>query len=86
MAPSDQLPHSPALVASLLCLMTRFSESGNASLAALIRRELALMQSYSDDVVPPLLKNVAKRLEQEWLLRYVQASDNTAWTAQSWPH
>lgn len=87
MSPTQQtLPHPSALIASLLSLMTRFSENGNASLAALIRHELALLQSYPEREIPPLLKTVAKRLEAEWQLRHIDANDNPAWAARSWPH
>ncbi len=84
--PQQTLPHPSALIASLLSLMTRFSESADTSLAALIRRELALLQSYPEHDIPPLLKTVAQRLEGEWQLRQINASDIPTRAARHWPH
>lgn len=82
---SATLPDPAALVASLLNLMTRFSCLGCPNQAALIRRELALFQSYPDALVPPLLKQVGQRLEQEWAQLHFAISDepsgNTTHTA-----
>ncbi|MBI2306388.1 MAG: hypothetical protein HYU78_03715 [Rhodocyclales bacterium] len=61
-----QLPDPTTLVAALLTMMTRFSCLGCPRLAGRIRRNLALLRHYPDDEMPPLLKDLAGRLEREW--------------------
>ncbi len=79
--PTPDLPDATALMASLLSLMTRFSCLGCPQQAVLIQRELALLQSYPDNQIPPLLKGVAKRLESEWTqLHFAIADDPVAET------
>jgi len=78
---SATLPDPSALVASLLNLMTRFSCLGCPNQAALIRRELALFQSYPDELMPPLLKQVGLRLEQEWAQLHFAISDDPVQSA-----
>jgi len=70
-----QSPEASALIASLLTLMTRFSCLGCPTQALLIRKELGLLQSYSDQEVAPLLKDVAKRLDQKWATLHFAISD-----------
>lgn len=60
------LPDPTAVVAALLAMMTRFSQLGCPRLAGRIRRNLALLQHYADDAMPPLMKQLAVRLEREW--------------------
>jgi hypothetical protein len=55
--------------------MTSFSCLGCPNQAELIRRELALFQSYPDEAIPPLLKQVGQRLEQEWAQLHFAISD-----------
>lgn len=87
MPPSQQtLPQPSALITSLRSLMARLSKNGNASLAALIRRELTLLQSYLEHDIPQLLKTVAQRLEGEWQLRQINASDIRTRAECHWPH
>lgn len=73
---SANLPDATALVASLLQLMTRFSCLGCPQQAAVIRRELAVLQRYPDDQVAPLLKEVARRLEGEWGQLHLAIADD----------
>lgn len=73
----SDLPDTAALMASLLNLMTRFSIAGCPRQAALIGRQLAMLQRYPDGAIDPLLKQVGQRLEQEWLqLRHAIADDS----------
>lgn len=60
------LPDAGTLMASLLNLMTRFSFAGCPRQAALIGRQLAMLQRYPDSAIDPLLKQVGQRLEKEW--------------------
>ena len=62
----QQLPDPTALLAALMTMMTRFSCLGCPQLAARIRRHLALLQHYDDSEMPPLLKQLAQRLQGEW--------------------
>lgn len=71
-----QLPDASALLASLLNLMTRFSCLGCPQQAALIRKELALLQAYPDDQLAPLIKQVGQRLEGEWSQLHMAISDD----------
>ena len=71
-----ELPDASALIASLLNLMTRFSCLGCPQQAALIRKELALLQSYPDDQLAPLIKQVCRRLEGEWSQLHMAISDD----------
>lgn len=73
--PAD-LPDATALLSSLLSLMTRFSCLGCPQQAQLIRRELAQLQSYPDDQVPALLKQVGRRLEGEWTQLHFAIADD----------
>lgn len=75
--PAD-LPDASALLASLLSLMTRFSCLGCPQQAQLIRRELALLQSYPDEQMAPLLKQVGQRLEKEWTVLHFAIADHAA--------
>jgi hypothetical protein len=70
------LPDASALLASLLKLMTRFSCLGCPQQADLIRRELALLQSYPDEQLPPVIKQTARALEQEWQQLHFALSDD----------
>ncbi|MFZ2853795.1 MAG: hypothetical protein WAZ34_06755 [Rhodocyclaceae bacterium] len=74
--PTPNLPDATALMASLLSQMTRFSCLGCPQQAALIQRELALLQTYPDSQIPPLLKGVAKRLEGEWTQLHFAIADD----------
>lgn len=71
-----QLPDASALIASLLSLMTRFSCLGCPQQAALIRKELALLQAYPDDQLAPLIKQVGQRLEDEWSQLHMAIADD----------
>ena len=71
-----QLPDASAMIASLLKLMTRFSCLGCPQQAALIRQELALLQAYPDDQLAPLIKQVGRRLEDEWSQLHLAISDD----------
>lgn len=73
---TPDLPDAAALMASLLSQMTRFSCLGCPQQAALIQRELALLQIYPDSQIPPLLKGVAKRLEGEWTQLHFAIADD----------
>lgn len=70
------LPDASALIASLLSLMTRFSCLGCPQQAALIRKELALLQAYPDDQLAPLIKQVGQRLEDEWSQLHTAIADD----------
>lgn len=63
---TPELPEATALLASLLSQMTRFSCLGCPTQAIAIRQQLALLQTYPNSQMPPLLKAVARRLEGEW--------------------
>lgn len=73
---SARLPDPSALLASLLNLMTRFSCLGCPQQAALIRKELALLQAYPDDQLAPLIKQVGQRLESEWSQLHLAIADD----------
>lgn len=60
------LPDPIALIASLMSMMTRFSCLGCPRIAGRIRHDLSVLQRYPDDAMPPLLKHLAVRLEDEW--------------------
>lgn len=67
MAPTiDDFPDPVALLASTLHLMTAYARTGCPGQVQLILRQLAFLQNYPDDRLPPLLKTVARRLGQEW--------------------
>ena len=72
----NTLPDAAAMMASLLSLMTKFSCLGCPQQAVLIQRELALLQRYPDEEIPPLLKRVAQRLEGEWQQLQCAISDD----------
>ena len=72
----NTLPDAAAMMASLLSLMTKFSCLGCPQQAVLIQRELALLQRYPDEEIPPLLKRVAQRLEGEWQQLHFVISDD----------
>lgn len=71
-----QLPDASALIASLLNLMTRFSCLGCPQQAALIRKELALLQAYPDDQLAPLIKQIGRQLEDQWSQLHMAISDD----------
>ncbi len=75
---TPRLPDTAALLASLLSQMTRFSCLGCPQQAAQIRRELALLQGYPDEQIPPLLKQVARRLEAQWGELHLSIADENA--------
>lgn len=75
-SPATTAPDAAALMASLLSMMTRFSCLGCPQQAALIQRELGLLQSYPDHQIAPLLKAVAKRLEGEWGQLHLAIADD----------
>lgn len=81
-----ELRDAAALVASLLSRMTRFSCLGCPQQAVLIQRELALLQSYPESAVPPLLKDVAKRLEDEWTQLHFAIADDPYAAAHAEAH
>lgn len=60
------LPPPDALLASLLSLMTGFAQSHCPRQAVLVQRQLAYLQSFPDDLMPPTLKAVARRLQGDW--------------------
>lgn len=62
----DALPDPHALLASLLSLMTGFAHTRCPRQAVLVHRQLAYLQSFPDGLMPPVLKAVARRLEDEW--------------------
>ena len=79
MTQSSQSPSAPeasALIASLLSLMTRFSCLGCPQQALLIRKELALLLQYPDSDVAPLIKQVARRIDDEWATLHFAISDH----------
>lgn len=78
-----QLPDASALIASLLSLMTRFSCLGCPQQAALIRKELALLQAYPDDQLAPLIKQVGQRLEDEWSQLHMAIADDPCPAAET---
>lgn len=75
------MPRQPALpdptshIAALMSMMTRFSCLGCPRLARRIRRNLALLQHYADDDMPPILKQLALRLEREWAQLFMAIAD-----------
>lgn len=71
----QQLPEPTTLLAALMTMMTRFSCLGCPQLAARIRRHLALLRHYDDKDMPPLLKQLAQRLEGEWAQLLLAISD-----------
>lgn len=84
---SKDLPDAAAMIASLLSLMTKFSCLGCPQQALLIQRELALLQAYPDEEMPPLLKRVARRLENEWQqLHFAIADDPMPHSSQAALH
>jgi hypothetical protein len=70
-----QLPDPVALIAALMTMMTRFSCLGCPRLANRIRRNLALLQHYTEDEMPPALKHTAQRLEREWAELHTAIAD-----------
>lgn len=62
----QHLPEPTVILAALMTMMTRFSCLGCPRLATRIRHNLALLQHYDDSEMPPLLKQLAQRLEGEW--------------------
>jgi hypothetical protein len=70
-----RLPDPTAIVAALMTMMTRFSCLGCSRLAGRIRRNLALLQHYADDDMPPALKSLAQKLEREWAQLQFAISD-----------
>lgn len=60
------LPPPDALLASLLSLMTCFTQSRCPRRAVLVQRQLAYLQSFPDDLIAPTLKVVARRLQDDW--------------------
>lgn len=75
MMSQHQYPDPTALLASLLSMMTRFSCLGCPRLAERIRGNLALLRHYPDDDMPPLLKELALRLEHEWAQLHFAIAD-----------
>lgn len=73
-----ELPEATALLASLLSQMTRFSCLGCPAQAMSIQRQLALLQTYPNSQVAPLLKAVARRLEGEWSELHLAIADDPA--------
>lgn len=71
-----ELPEPAALVGSLLSLMTQFSCLGCPRQAQRIRDELALLQTYPDEQMSPLLKQVGRRLEDEWTQLHFAIADD----------
>ena len=75
------MPRQPALpdptshIAALMSMMTRFSCLGCPRLARRIQRNLALLQHYADDDMPPILKQLALRLEREWAQLFMAIAD-----------
>ncbi|MFA7291242.1 MAG: hypothetical protein WC023_03235 [Rhodocyclaceae bacterium] len=75
MMENHQRPDPTVLLAALLAMMTRFSCLGCPRLAGRIRGNLARLRHYSDDDMPPLLKDLALRLEDEWAQLHQAISD-----------
>lgn len=73
---SQSAPEASALIASLLSLMTRFSCLGCPQHALLIRKELSLLLQYPDSDVAPLIKQVARRIDDEWATLHFAISDH----------
>ena len=69
------LPDPTSLIAALMTMMTRFSCLGCPRLANRIRHNLALLQHYADDDMPPMLKQLALRLEREWAQLFTAIAD-----------
>ena len=69
------LPDPTSLIAALMTMMTRFSCLGCPRIAGRIRHDLSVLQRYPDDAMPPLLKQLAVRLEDEWAQLQAAISD-----------
>lgn len=62
----DELPDAVALIASMLSIMTQFARTHCPHQAVLVERQLTYLQQYPDELMPSLLKTVARRLRGEW--------------------
>ncbi len=74
------VPNPAALVASALHLMTRHAQSGCPTQAQLVIRQLQAVEAHPDASVPPLLREVCRRLVAQWydLLYQAQKRDRAA--------
>lgn len=64
--PVSNLPDPAALLASALHLMTRHAQVGCPTQAQLIIRQLQAVEAHPDESVPPLLREVCRRLVAQW--------------------
>ncbi|MBI5898829.1 MAG: hypothetical protein HZB40_06360 [Rhodocyclales bacterium] len=64
----DELPDPIALLTSALAVMTHFIQTGCPRQGALVRRQLDVLQSYPDHLVPPPFKATVRRLHGAWEL------------------
>lgn len=66
-APSAETPSLDVLVATLLYLMTRFSQTGDAGLREAVIQHLALLRAHplARDSRP--IRNTTEQLAREWL-------------------
>lgn len=62
----DPLPEPVALIGGLLSLMTSYVRTGCPRQAVFIGRQLEFLQRYPDHLMPPPLKAVARRLQNDW--------------------
>jgi hypothetical protein len=64
--PVSDLPEPAALLASALHLMTRHAQVACPTQAQLVIRQLQAVESHPDASVPPLLRDVCRRLITHW--------------------
>ncbi|MFZ5557336.1 MAG: hypothetical protein ACOZDY_11555 [Pseudomonadota bacterium] len=81
--PVSNLPDPAALLASALHLMTRHAQVGCPTQAQLVIRQLQAVESHPDASVPPLLREVCRRLVAQWydLLYQAQKHERAAGAA-----
>lgn len=80
---SDELPDPIALLTSALAVMTRFVQTGCPRQGALVRRQLDILQSYPDHLVPPPFKATARRLHGDWDLMLLGSAQCNAATSST---
>ena len=64
------------LIGTLLSQMTEFSCLGCPQQALEIGRTLALLQAYPDHTIPHGLKQIGRRLEEEWAQLHFAIADD----------
>lgn len=79
MAPDD-LPDPFALMTSMLAVMTRFVKTGCPRQGALVRRQLAYLHTYPDNLLSPPFKATVRRLCEEWDMLLANNNTNPAST------